>query len=203
MCSAPWYWNTRRDVRRPGRSAAGSRGRCATRTRPSTRCWTRPWSDAAVGDARDEQRQQEEDPDAGEQRDPEHQRDRALAELDALRPPPGRWRCGRASGCRRSSVSYRTTRPRMNGHFDQRVPWKPESRRSVAQTISAVRVAEGDGDRVATAHQDALDEGLAAVGVARHGGSLPAAPGEARTDGASAHGRPANRKRRAGRARRR
>ena len=30
----------------------------------------------------------------------------------------------------------------------------------------AVRVAQGDRDRVATAHQDALDEGLAAVGVA-------------------------------------
>ena len=31
-----------------------------------------------------------------------------------------------------TSVSYRTTRPRMSGHFDQRVPWNPASRRSVA-----------------------------------------------------------------------
>ena len=31
-----------------------------------------------------------------------------------------------------TSVSYRTTSPRMNGSFDQRVPWNPESRRSVA-----------------------------------------------------------------------
>ena len=31
-----------------------------------------------------------------------------------------------------TSVSYRTTSPRTNGHFDQRVPWNPESSRSVA-----------------------------------------------------------------------
>ena len=31
-----------------------------------------------------------------------------------------------------TSVSYRTTSPRMNGSLDQRVPWNPESRRSVA-----------------------------------------------------------------------
>ena len=39
----------------------------------------------------------------------------------------------------------------------------------------AVGMAQGDRDRVATAHQDALDEGLAAVGVAGHAGSLPGA----------------------------
>ncbi len=34
-----------------------------------------------------------------------------------------------------TSVSYRTTSPRMNGHLDHGFAWKPESRRSVAQTI--------------------------------------------------------------------
>ena len=34
----------------------------------------------------------------------------------------------------------------------------------------AVGVAKGDGDRVATAHQDAFDQRLTAVVVARHGG---------------------------------
>jgi hypothetical protein len=29
-------------------------------------------------------------------------------------------------------------------------------------------VAQGDRDRIATAHQDALDEGLAPVGIAGH-----------------------------------
>ena len=38
---------------------------------------------------------------------------------------------------------------------------------------AAVGMAEGDGDRVTAAHQDAFDERLAAVRVARHWGSLP------------------------------
>ena len=54
-------------------------------------------------DARDEQRQQEEDADAEQEREREHERDRALAELDARRRRPGGWRCGRASGCRRTA----------------------------------------------------------------------------------------------------
>ena len=39
----------------------------------------------------------------------------------------------------------------------------------------AVRMAQGDGDRVAAAHQHTLDQGLAAVGEAGHARSLPAA----------------------------
>jgi hypothetical protein len=37
-------------------------------------------------------------------------------------------------------------------------------------------VAEGDGDRVPTAHQHTLDQRLAAIRVARHSGSLPVVP---------------------------
>ena len=89
-----------------------------------------------------------------------------------------------------TSVSYRTTRPRTNGSFAQRLPWKPASRRSVCPDDLAVGAAEGDRDRVATAHQDALDEGLTTVGEARHRESLPAHRGPA------AHGRIAGRPRR-------
>ena len=84
------------------------------------------------------QRQQEEDPDAGEQRQAEHQRDRALAELDALvalLAAAGRLRptrSGRASACRRTGSRTGRSSPRRNGSLAQREPWKPESRRSVA-----------------------------------------------------------------------
>ena len=71
-------------------------------------------------DARDEQRQQEEDADAGDEREPEHQRDGALAQLDALAPRPGRCALRTSQRVPTTSVSYRTTRPRMNGSFDQR-----------------------------------------------------------------------------------
>ena len=68
------------------------------------------------------------------------------------------------------SVSYRTTRPRRNGSFEpaRAVEAGVEALRGVEDP--AVGVAEGDGDRVAAAHQDAFDQRLAAVGVARHGG---------------------------------
>ena len=95
----------------------------------------------------------------------EHDRDRALAELH--RPRPRAWTFALRISQRvpTTSVSYRTTRPRTNGHFAERCPWKPESSALGRGDDRAVRVAQGDGDRIATAHQDALDEGLAAVGV--------------------------------------
>ena len=64
-------------------------------------------------------------------------------------------------------VSYRRTRPRTNGHFaaGERVG-------SLVQPLggrddAAVRMAQRDGDRVATAHEHAFHEGLAAIGVPR------------------------------------
>ena len=68
-----------------------------------------------------------------------------------------------------TSVSYRTTSPRTNGQRETREPCTPESRRSVAYDDAAVRVAEGDRDRVAPAHEHALDEGLAPVRESGHG----------------------------------
>ena len=67
-----------------------------------------------------------------------------------------------------NSVSYRTTRPRRNGSFAQREPWKPRVEALGGVDDPAVGMAKGDRDRVAAAHQDALDQGLAAVRVARH-----------------------------------
>ena len=105
-------------------------------------------------------------PIADDEGDAEHQRDGALAELDALVARPGRSRCGSSQRVPTTSVSYRTTRPRMNGHFDQRRAVEAGVEALGRADDLAVGVAEGDGDRVATAHQDALDERLAAVGVA-------------------------------------
>ena len=64
----------------------------------------------------------------------EHERDRALAELDALLLGLD---VGAADEPARADDErlVQDDRPRTSGHFDQRVPWKPASRRSVAQTI--------------------------------------------------------------------
>ena len=53
---------------------------------------------------------------------------------------------------------------------DQRVPWNAGFEALRGDDDPAVGMAQGDGDRVAAAHQDALDEGLAAVGEAGHRG---------------------------------
>ena len=88
------------DVRRPG-----DQQQVAEEDRdpdePSTRCWTSAVVDVRGRDRGDEQRQQEEDPDAGRRAS-----GRASARPSpcrARRPPPrpGRSRSGRASACRR------------------------------------------------------------------------------------------------------
>ena len=66
------------------------------------------------------------------------------------------------------SVSYRTTRPRTNGSFDQRLAVEAGVEALGGPDDAAVGVAQGDRDRVAAAHEDALDERLAAVGEAGH-----------------------------------
>ena len=74
--------------RRPGRAPRRGAG-------------SRPFSTFAVVTRGDEQRQQEEDPDAGDERDEEHQRRSSPCRARRRPPRPGRSRCGRASGCRR------------------------------------------------------------------------------------------------------
>ena len=119
-------------------------------------------------DRRDEQRQQEEDPDAGARASAPSIR--ATEPLPSSTPSSSAWTLALRTSQRvpTTSVSYRTTRPRIER------PLRPA--RAVEAGVEAlggvddlaVRVAQGDGDRIATAHQDALDEGLAAVGVAGH-----------------------------------
>ena len=71
------------------------------------------------------------------------------------------------------SVSYRTTSPRTNGARGQAVAVEPGVEALGREHDPAVGVAQRDGDRVAAAHHDALDERLAAVVEAGHAASLP------------------------------
>ena len=145
----------------------------ATRTSPSTRCWTNPLSMLLVVSVAMI---------SGSRKKTPIPATRVRSSIRATAPRPSSTPSSDAASdadrtsqrVPTTSVSYRTTSPRTSGSFAQRLPWKPESRRSVCPHDAALGAAEGDGDRIATAHQDALDEGLSAVGVARHRRSLPA-----------------------------
>ncbi len=134
--------------------------------------------DVAGCGAGDEQGQQEEDPDARYQRDRQGQDDRALAELDAI------------------LFGLETGAPdQPAGPDDERLVEDDETadERQLGQAGSVdpgvellgrpddptVGMAKGDRDRVPAAHEDALDQRLAAVGIARHAGSLPAGADQA------------------------
>ena len=71
-----------------------------------------------------------------------------------------------------TSVSYRTTRPRIERPLRPARPVEAGVEAFGGVDDPAVGMAQGDRDRVATAHQDALDEGLAAVGVGGHGAQV-------------------------------
>ena len=94
--------------------------------------------------------------------------DRALAELMSSSSP---WTLALRMSQRvpTTSVSYRTT-GRARTATSPRVPVDAGVEPLRGVDDPAIGVAEGDGDRVATAHEDALDERLAAVGIAGHGG---------------------------------
>ena len=114
--------------------------------------------------AGDEQRQQEEDPDAGHQGESEHQRDRALAQLDALLLALDVRAADQPAGADDERLveddQPADERPlRRRRAVDAR--FEPLGRRDDA----AVRMAERDGDRVAATHEDAFDERLAAVRI--------------------------------------
>ena len=113
------------DVGHLRRSAPGSRGRSPTRTRPSTRCWTQSVLDVRGRDARDEQRQQEEDADA--ERRASARASARSSPCRARRRPRSAWMFALRTSQRvpTTSVSYRTTRPRTNGSFDQRCRGRP------------------------------------------------------------------------------
>ena len=151
----------------------------ATRIRPSTRCWTQlcsalPTVSVATASGRMKNRPM---PTIAVML--EHQDDAALAELDAvvLRLEPGG-----------PDEPAGADDERLVQH-DEAADERP-ARDAVAveagveplgrEDDAAVGVAERDGDGVATAHHDALDERLAAVVEAGHGpkssGWLPGRP---------------------------
>ena len=70
------------------------------------------------------------------------------------------------------SVSYSTTSPRTNGAARHAVAVEPGVEALGREHDAAVGVAERDGDGVAAAHHDALDERLAAVVEAGHGAQV-------------------------------
>ena len=118
-------------------------------------------------DGRDEQRQQEEDPDAGDEGDPQHQRDRALAELDPLLLGLDVGAPDEPAGAHDEGL-VQDDQAADERHLRPARAVEARVEALGREDDLAVRVAQGDGDRVTTAHQDALDEGLAAVGEAGH-----------------------------------
>src|SRR6187402_723850 len=142
-----------------------------TRTRPSTRCWTMSF-DVAGRERGHDERQDEEQPDPEDGGDPEHERDAALADLDALV----------------LGLEARAADEPLGAHHeglvehDEPAHERPLGRGLAAEAAlelfggvddAAVGVTEGDGDGIAAAHHDALDERLAAIGEAGHARSLP------------------------------
>ena len=119
--------------------------------------------DVRRGDRGDQQGQQEEDADAGHQGHAEHQRDGAAAELDAVL-------LGLDVGAAHEPARPDDERLVEDDQAAHQRPLRPagavEARVEALGGVHdlAVRMAQGHGDRVATAHQDALDERLAAVG---------------------------------------
>ena len=133
----------------------------------------------------DQERQQEEDPDPGHQRQDEHQDDRALPELDPLL-------LGLDVGASNQPASPDDQGLVQHDEPADERPLRPA--RAVEAAVETLRgvhdvtvgVAQGDGDRVTPTHQDALDQGLAAVREGGHGGQssrvrLRAGPCQVRT----------------------
>ena len=123
----------------------------------------------AGDDARREKRQQEEHADPDQERESQHEGDRALAELDVVLL------------CLDARAPDEPARPddqRLveddeaadEGQLGPRGAMESGTESLCSVDDAAVGVAEGDGNRVATAHEDALDQRLSAVGVPGHGG---------------------------------
>ncbi len=144
-----------------------------TRTRPSMACWTRPFSTLPAAALATSSGSRKKMPDAGGERQAEHQRDRALAELHALL---GRGHARRADQPARAD-DERLVQDDEPAHERQSRP-----ARAVESGVepfggphdAAVGMAQRHRDRIATAHEHALDESLATVGESGHAGvSLP------------------------------
>src|SRR6185503_11646381 len=124
-----------------------------------------------------QERQQEEDSDAEREGDDGHERNRTLAELD-----PFVAFLARAGGLERRAPDQPARPDEQRLVEDDQSAQEPQLRPAcpVDRAVEArgrvhdpaVRVAEGNRNRVAAAHEDAFDQRLAPVGVARHSGSL-------------------------------
>ena len=126
----------------------------------------------AHGERGDDQGQQEEDPDPHDGGDAEHQRHAALAQLDALVLGLEAGRPDEPAGADDQGL-VQDDEP-----AHERGPREPVAVEAGIEALGrehdpAVGVAERDGDRVAAAHHDALDQRLAAVVEAGHAASLP------------------------------
>ena len=121
----------------------------------------------ARGERRKNQREQEEDADRNGKRDPEQQRDRSPAELDALFAGGDAGAPDEPSG---------PDHERLVEDDEATHEGQLRHARSVEAAVeplrcgddAAVGMTQGHGDGVATSHQDALDERLAAVGISGH-----------------------------------
>ena len=128
----------------------------------------------------DEQRQQEEDPDAGQRGSATSIR--TIEPLPSSTPSSSAWTLALRTSQRvpTTSVSYRTTRPRIERPLRPARPVEAGVEPLRGAHDVAVGMAQGDRDRVAAAHQDALDQGLAAVGVGGHVGQSTGCDGSGR-----------------------
>ena len=128
----------------------------------------------------------EEHADPDRQGDREHQSDGAAPDLDALAGGGHARRADQPAG----ADDQRLVEDDQAAHEGQ--PRRPGAVESRVEALGRpddlpVRVAEGNGDGVTTAHQDALDQRLTAVVVLRHAESLNACrnaegPSQLRTD---------------------
>ena len=165
MCSAPWYWNTRL-----------MSGACAISTQVAEEqrdpdealdeVLDQPVLDVAVVTLAMNSGSRKKTPTPARSVSPSIS---AMGPLPSSTPSSSACTLALRTSQRvpTTSVSYRTTRPRRNGSFDQRVPWKP--RRVARWPRRCGRPgAERDRDRVPAAHQHALDERLTAIGEPGH-----------------------------------
>ena len=184
MCSAPWYWKVR----------------CTSEVRPirmQVAQEDRDLDDAldhalhdprlAAGDETgDEQGDEEEEAQADDQGEAQHQGHGALAQVRGVGGSPvgGQARrelVGGGDAGRPDQPAGADDQRLVQDHQPtdqgQRGPARaPEAGLEplVGPDDAPVGVAQGDSDRVAPAHEHALDQGLAAVGEPSHGVSLPA-----------------------------
>ena len=184
MCSAPWYWKTRRmSGERPITQQVADEDRDPDQALDEVLDQAVVGARTVVTDAMNSGSRKK-TPMPGDEGQREHQRDRALAELDALvrrldvRAPD------EPAGADDERLVQDDEAADERRACDQRVPWKTAVERAPWRTtISPSGWRSATRDRVATAHQDALDEGLTAVGEAGHGRQSTGASGDRRAAG--------------------